>query len=120
MYSGTRLSPNPSRSFVEHHNSPVTGLTAIPAGFRNPPGINFDELAVGRVLEDVGAIEFAGVEARVAGIRARADGDKHPLAVPGERQIPRPVAGARGQLFDHYGGSGANDQVASVVWESDY
>ena len=57
-------------------------------------GVDLDELALGSELEDVGAVELAGVGVGVVHVGAGADGDEHVFAVLGEDDVARPVAAA--------------------------
>ena len=51
----TRLSPNASRSFTEHHNSPVFGLTSIPPPAFRIPTHTLLQLAIHRIEPRISA-----------------------------------------------------------------
>src|ERR1035437_1760692 len=57
-------------------------------------GVDLDELAFGRVFEDIGAVELAWVRVRVVDVRAGAYGDEQVPAVFGEDDVARPMAAA--------------------------
>ena len=99
------------------------GVDGLAHAVADAVGIDLDELALGRVLEHVGAVELPGVGVGIVDVGAGADGDQHVLAVLGEDHVAGPVAAA-GKLGvagnvgnDGLGGAGGV-QVAGVVREA--
>ena len=75
------------------------GIDSDAGGIADARGVDADEFAVGGVLEDVGAVEFAGVAVGIVDVGAGADGDEQALAVEGEGEVAGGVA-AGGEVRD--------------------
>jgi len=65
MYSGGKLLPISSRSFVDHHRSPVSGRIASPTQLRKLHAKTLQARTVRVELEHVGAMELPGIAVRV-------------------------------------------------------
>ncbi len=70
------------------------GVDGFADAVADAPGVDLDELAVGRELEDIGAVEFLRVGVGVVDVGVRADGGEELAAVFGEDQVAGPVAAA--------------------------
>ncbi len=86
-------------------------------------GVDADELAVGGVLEDVGAVELAGMGVGVVYVGAGAYGDEQVLVVLGEDDVAGPVAaaaelGVAGDVGDDGLGLAGGVEVAIFVGEA--
>src|SRR5579871_3533830 len=88
-------------------------------------GIDLDELALGRVLEHVGAMELPGVSVSIVDIGSRTYGDEHVLAIFGKDYVACPMTAA-GQLGvpRHIRDDGlwcsTGVEIAGVVWNPLY
>ena len=71
------------------------GIDGFADAVADAGGVDLDELAFGRVFEDVGAVELFGVRVGVIDIGSGAYGDEHVLAVFGEDNVAGPMAAAR-------------------------
>ena len=70
------------------------GIDGLADAVANAPGVDLDELALGRELEHVGAVEFLGVGVGVVDVGVRADGGEELAAVLREDEVAGPVAAA--------------------------
>ena len=70
------------------------GVDGLADAVAHAPGVDLDELALGRELEDVGAVKFFRVGVGVVDIGVRADGGEQLAAVRGEDEVAGPVAAA--------------------------
>ena len=71
------------------------GVDGLADAVADAVGVDLLKLAVGGELEDVGAVELAGVGVGVVHIGAGADRDEQVFAVLGEDDVAGPVAAAR-------------------------
>ena len=79
--------------------------------------VHLHELAVRRVLENRGAVEFGRLLIRVVDVRGGADADEHLLTVFRKDHVARPVSTALRKIFDDDLGSAASFQVAALIRE---
>ncbi len=112
-----------SRSLVEHQREPVVGIDGLADAVADAVGVDGDELAVGSVLKDVGAVELAGVGVGVVGVGGGAYGDEEVLVILGEDNVAGPVAaaaklGVAGDVGDDGLGLAGGLEVSGFVGEA--
>ncbi len=98
------------------------GVDGFADAVAQAPGVDLDELAVGRELEHVGAMKFFRMGVGVVDVGVRADGGEELAAVLREDQVAGPVAAAAqasaaGQVGELFHGA-ARLQVAVLVGEA--
>ncbi len=99
------------------------GINGFADAVTQAAGVDFDELAVGGVGEDVGAVELAGVGVGVVYVGAGAYGDEEVLVVLGKDDVAGPVAaaaklGVAGDVGDDGLRLGGGVEVAIFVGEA--
>ncbi len=85
-------------------------------GIANARGVDFDELAIGRELQDIGAMKLSfGCVGFFCHIRARAHGDEKLCAIGREGKIASHMAAGRGKRRNNGFGGAGRLQVSVVI-----